>query len=391
MPKSSSKKTKSKSKSSSLNRSDKLLSTREEILEEKIKRMQFELESIRRTAKSSKSQELEQVLEGVHMLEASLPIDVIVGTVTDFVFDKKTPYRMYNDQFTNKYSKIFPKRAPDRTVIKQLLIGKGAYGSVFKLTYKGNVSALKVLEFNSGKIVKKLVDLSSDTRNELQREIYILNTLSGIPNFLKHHSVVMDDYKTFIFMECFNGVDLNKFIQNFKLTPEISSLGVSNKKDALKLLFKQLCVCLSNMHKKSIVHNDFHGANVIVNIRTMDFRIIDFGLSRCFGNFKHNVCMKNDELLEYELNDGYPRFPQISPWRTYDCGGDGCTLLDLIRADYWALTVMFCDHLDYSLDELDENYGKETISDVFAEDFHAIYEAITGEEIPEFIEDDMDI
>ena len=47
--------------------------------------------------------------------------------------------------------------------------------------------------------------------------------------------------------------------------------------------------------------------------------------------------------------------------------------------------------LDFSLDELDENYGKETISDVFAEDFHAVYEAITGEEIPEFIEDDMDI
>ena len=155
MPKSSSKKTKSKSKSSSLNRSDKLLSTREEILEEKIKRMQFELESIRRTAKSSKSQELEQVLEGVHMLEASLPIDVIVGTVTDFVFEKKTPSRMYNDQFTNKYSKIFPRRAPDRTVIKQLLIGKGAYGSVFKLTYKVNVSALKVFNLIQGKIMQK--------------------------------------------------------------------------------------------------------------------------------------------------------------------------------------------------------------------------------------------
>ena len=42
------------------------------------------------------------------------------------------------------------------------------------------------------------------------------------------------------------------------------------------------------------------------------------GLSECFGNFKHNVCMKNDELLEYELNDESSL--SVSPWRTYDCG-----------------------------------------------------------------------
>ena len=49
-----------------------------------------------------------------------------------------------------------------------------------------------------------------------------------------------------------------------------------------------------------IVHNDLNPGNILVNLDTMDFRIIDFGFSRCYGDYKrHGICKNMDETLLY--------------------------------------------------------------------------------------------
>ena len=80
-------------------------------------------------------------------------------------------------------------------------------------------------------------------------------------------------------MECFSGLEIYDYLRDFKVTPEISALGLTTKDEALKSLFKQISVCLFNMHEKFIVHNDLNEGNILVNKQTMDFRVIDFGLS----------------------------------------------------------------------------------------------------------------
>ena len=37
------------------------------------------------------------------------------------------------------------------------------------------------------------------------------------------------------------------------------------------------------MHQEFIVHNDINKGNILVNIDDIDYRILDFGLSLCFG------------------------------------------------------------------------------------------------------------
>ena len=370
--------------------SQKFLDTREQILEEKIKRMESELESIRRLDKSSKSEELREVVKEIQQIQLEpTPIEDIVDTVTSMIHDKKTTKEQMEVFERQGLSIKFPKKTIDGQVIKFQFLGSGANGNVYKLSYKNEQSALKVLYFAPWGDKERIVDLSEGSKNEIQREIYILNTLSTIPNFLKYHSLTMDDHGVYIFMECFSGVTIHAFLHNFKVTPEISALGLKTKDEAFKSLFKQMSVSIFNMHEKSIVHNDFNRENTLVNMRTMEYRIIDFGFSRCYGDFGHEICMRNDERLTYEYSAGFPDFPQMAPWRDKDCSGPGCTFLDLKRGDYWALVVLFCNHLGYQFSELNAKHGKDITSDNFKTGFPGIYNRMVGESLPDYIMRDI--
>ena len=98
--------------------------------------------------------------------------------------------------------------------------------------YNGEITVLKVIHMD-----ENIDSLTGDEKNEIQREIFILNTLSGIPNFLKYHSLIIHGPRAFIFMECFNGYPLNEQIIEFNITPALISWGIDTKKKVAVTLF----------------------------------------------------------------------------------------------------------------------------------------------------------
>ena len=184
-------------------------------------------------------------------------------------------------------------------------------------------------------------------------------------------------------MECFNGYPLNEWIRKFNITPALISWGIDTKKKAAVTLFERLCLSVYNMHQENIVHNDLNPGNILVNVDTMDFRIIDFGFSRCYGDYRrHGICKQMDERLAYEYSAGYSGgFIQMAPWRSKDCGRDGCTFLDLKIGDYWAIFMLFDGTFKLNL----KQYGKDTTSDKFSSRIPELYEKITGHQPPDYL------
>ena len=79
----------------------------------------------------------------------------------------------------------------------------------------------------------------------------------------------------------------------------------------------------------------------------------------------------------------------MAPWRDKDCGGPGCSFMDLKIADYWALTVLFCNQLGYPFKNLARDFGSAS-SDEFAKEFADVaYRKMTGSNRPDFIMSDI--
>ena len=89
-----------------------------------------------------------------------------------------------------------------------------------------------------------------------------------------------------------------------------------------------------------------------------------------------------NERLAYEYSSGYSGgFIQMAPWRSKNCGIDGCTFLYLKIGDYWAIFMLFDGTFKLNL----KQFGKETTSDRFSKQIPAMYSKITGNKPPGYL------
>ena len=221
-------KSKSNSKSKKSNSSSKhksLLDIRRETVEEKIKRLELELEGIREDERKPKSEELIETMQEIEKLNISTPnILKIIEVITEKIYNstEKEKQKLFdNTKGRNKF------RSADGTWLRYQYIASGNYGNIYKYLYKDEITVLKVIH------MKENIDsLTGEDKNEIQREIFILNALSGIPNFLKYHSLIIHGPRAFVFMECFNGIPLHEWFDNFKITPTLISWGIDTEHKA---------------------------------------------------------------------------------------------------------------------------------------------------------------
>ena len=160
------------------------------------------------------------------------------------------------------------------------------------------------------------------------------------------------------------------------------------------------------MHQEFIVHNDINKGNILVNIDDIDYRILDFGLSICFGikNKKKllvsksgvksksksvsdkklpkiskalaktqssnlPICNNINDKIKYPFSKGYSDgFRQIAPWRNKNCDDVGCLFKDLVRGDYWGLIILFEPFINLGF-YTEILYGEKKTSIDFANDF----------------------
>jgi serine/threonine protein kinase len=136
------------------------------------------------------------------------------------------------------------------------LLGKGGYGSVFKLTLGEHEFAIKKIE--------KLPEISHVLKNEIR----ILTEIKQqrLPGVIQYYGCAEKDDFLYMFFDCIDGCDLFDMI-NDKLTLS-----------TIRFVFRQLVIIVDECHKSGVYHRDLKPENVMVN-KAGFVTLIDFGLA----------------------------------------------------------------------------------------------------------------
>ena len=155
----------------------------------------------------------------------------------------------------------------------KILIGKGAFGSVYKIEYNGKLFALKEINIHS-KIKRENLQYEIDIMEKLNK---LLPDESPFPKLLDYY---WSDNQLQILMEYLNGEELFSLITS----KEWKTLS-SDRKDCLIIMIcLQLLKAIKLLHDNGIVHRDIKLENVYVDynksqIKLNSLYLLDFGFS----------------------------------------------------------------------------------------------------------------
>ena len=180
-------------------------------------------------------------------------------------------------------------------------IGEGTFGTV-RLGVNiqtGEEVAIKILE----KV--KILQLEDKTR--VEREIKILKCLRHA-NIVHLYSVLQTDKSIYLIMEYIHGKELFDYIiENGKL----------NELEACKF-YQQIISGIEYLQKLKIVHRDLKPENLLLDTKTKDLKIVDFGLSNIYGTSKNymlkSACGSPCYAAPEMLNGKEYKAPPIDIW-----------------------------------------------------------------------------
>lgn len=178
----------------------------------------------------------------------------------------------------------------------QKVLGKGNFGTVSLVTYKGKKAVMKIPH-----AVAQDPDTENPTKNMIRQiaNYKLLDTaLKKRPEFasyflqLYEHGNIM---KPYIILEYFENTTLRQFVNGdyLKHLPDMTVFNIiSSIFQAVKFL-----------HNSGLIHNDLHVDNILVNPSNGLIKIIDYGEMERSKNFKLDMnFLKNSimNLLNYK-------------------------------------------------------------------------------------------
>jgi eukaryotic-like serine/threonine-protein kinase len=198
-------------------------------------------------------------------------------------------------------------------------IGEGGMGEVW---------VAKQSEPVKRKVALKLIKTGMDSRAVLQRFEQERQALAMMdhPNIAKVFDAgLTPGGQPFVVMELVNGLPLNKFCDELKLTP----------KERLEL-FVPICQAVQHAHQKGIVHRDLKPANILITM--IDAKpvpkVIDFGVAKATAG------KLTDESLSTQFGAIVGTLEYMSPEQAGFTGEDIDT-----RADIYSLGVILYEML----------------------------------------------
>ena len=189
------------------------------------------------------------------------------------------------------------------TIAKRYLkiknIANGTYSKVYIVQNKTDFKLYCCKEI----LKNKVADI-----NKFRNEINVLSKVDH-PNIIRLYEVFEDDRYISIIMELCQGGDL------FKKINELAEKDQSfSEKEAVKI-FKQLMSAVSYCHSQGICHRDLKPDNIIFLNKEPDspIKVIDFGLSKIFGELKPimkgNKVEKN--IMSLRVGTAYYMSPEV--------------------------------------------------------------------------------
>uniref|UniRef100_A0A6C0J8F6 non-specific serine/threonine protein kinase n=1 Tax=viral metagenome TaxID=1070528 RepID=A0A6C0J8F6_9ZZZZ len=135
------------------------------------------------------------------------------------------------------------------------IIGKGGKGTVYKCK-----------KLNKDYVIKKI----KNEKNSLN-EVYMMEIVKDIPGVVKILEYFEKNENIFIVMEYLeNHLDLFDFISNV----------VRIKEDSAKIIFSQTLFSVEACFDRGIFPGDIKDENIIIDIETLNSKLIDFGNSK---------------------------------------------------------------------------------------------------------------
>merc|ERR1711909_128307 len=144
------------------------------------------------------------------------------------------------------------------TIKEQL--GKGGFGVVYSAVRRSDGLEVAVKEVSKDEKVMLGLD-------NMPLEVALMQQLQDVPGVIKLLDYFEMNHCYFIVMERFHCKDLFDFISEQGPLPE------SLAKD----LFKQILQTIVGCHKRGIVHRDIKDENILIDLKTLKTKVIDFG------------------------------------------------------------------------------------------------------------------
>ena len=156
------------------------------------------------------------------------------------------------------------------------LIGRGAYGSVFKAS-RGSDKAVVAL---------KVVESEADLLQAVMTEIEMLQALQH-ENVVKLLDVMTSPTHVVLELELFT-FDLAKFAKSFACPAQLR-----------RVIAMQILKGLRHCHQQNIIHQDIKPQNILITPRTLRVCLADFGMARVVSDAKAPAASptEDDEIV----------------------------------------------------------------------------------------------
>ena len=178
-------------------------------------------------------------------------------------------------------------------------IGNGTYSKIYIVQNKTDLKSYCCKEI----LKNKVADLS-----KFKNEVNILSKMDH-PNIIRLYEIFEDDRYISLIMELCKGEELFKKINDLAEKDQAFS-----EKEAVKI-FKQLISAVSYCHSQGICHRDLKPENILFLNSNPDspIKVIDFGLSKIFGEIKPimkgNKIEKN--IMSLRVGTAYYMAPEV--------------------------------------------------------------------------------
>ena len=200
------------------------------------------------------------------------------------------------------------KKIKDYLVLS--LLGKGSYGSVYKVQKNNDYYAMKVFD---------LSEKDNKSKEYIESEIKILSELKNEYIIKMYETFTFDKNKICLVMELCEHGDLFQLILNKKLS------NTKFTESEVKNYLYEICQGLDYLHKHKIIHRDLKSMNIFLT-KDNHIKIGDFGVSKK---------LINNNIFAYTfIGTPYYLSPEMCRNKAYDEKTDmwslGCILYELI-------------------------------------------------------------
>jgi serine/threonine protein kinase len=158
----------------------------------------------------------------------------------------------------------------NRTTIKDYdivcMIGQGAFGIVQRATKKDTGEKVAIKQYERSKLEKE-----PERAHSLRKEMNILSKLDHV-GIMKFVDSIDTGHRVNLVLEYINGNNLYQYIRKM---PE----SRIRDEQEVKTIFKQILESVSYMHEQRVVHRDLKLENILIDRKTKQTKLIDFGFA----------------------------------------------------------------------------------------------------------------